>query len=322
MVSPKPLIVVNQLQQQQSVRPLPQVTRCITTALSAKDDDEKKKKVGGLDETVRNKLVAESIAPWRTLRIFLYFAAGSGALIGGLITLTGAIAAMGNPDVDMNTEYLNLGIDFGAVALFAVLFKLDSDKGAELNEQVEEKVERKKAQKQVVQAMRDREAKLRELSLQIKVSNDGEVTKAKVGDLQAGANQHMIVVVGPKKACRDALVGANLMKNDFALSNVLVVPYDTGAGGVQDAAPEGFGERPAYETQPYVARPTGSGWEDYVKAEMDDAVQQSSENCEEEGIAIVISKTGQVLRRGVGTVPWRQMVDELTGNVQEELPLI
>lgn len=315
MVSPKPLV---SSRQQQSVRPLPQVART-TTALSAKD--KKKKKVGGLDETVRNKLVAESIAPWRTLRIFLYFAAGSGALIGGLITLTGAIAAMGNPDVDMNTEYLNLGIDFGAVALFAVLFKLDSDKGAELNEQVEEKVEKKKAQKQVVQAMRDREAKLRELSLQIKVSNDGEVTTAKVGDLQAGANQHMIVIVGPKKACRDALVGANLMKNDFALSNVLVVPYDTGAG-VQDSTPEGFGERPAYETQPYVARPTGSGWEEYVKAEMDDAVQQSPENCEEEGIAIVISKTGQVLRRGVGTVPWRQMVDELTGNVQEELPLI
>lgn len=46
--------------------------------------DEKKKK-GGLDEGMRNKLVSESIAPWRTIRLFLYGSLGSGAFIGGLI---------------------------------------------------------------------------------------------------------------------------------------------------------------------------------------------------------------------------------------------
>ena len=70
---------------------------------------EKKKKVGGLDENVRNKLVSESIAPWRTLRLFFYFSLGSGALIGGFIALTGTLAAISNgqadaEDFDMNAQ--------------------------------------------------------------------------------------------------------------------------------------------------------------------------------------------------------------------------
>ena len=63
------------------------------------------KKKGGLDEAVRTKLVSESIAPWRTLRLFLYFSLGSGALVGGLITLTGFAAVLsGAKEGNINTE--------------------------------------------------------------------------------------------------------------------------------------------------------------------------------------------------------------------------
>ena len=67
---------------------------------------EKKKTKSGLDENVRNRLLSESIAPWRTVRLFLYFSCGSGALLGGLITLSGTLAAMSGArsDVDLNTE--------------------------------------------------------------------------------------------------------------------------------------------------------------------------------------------------------------------------
>jgi hypothetical protein len=126
----------------------------------------------------------------------------------------------------------------------------------------------------------------------------------------------MIIVAGPKKACKDALIGANLLKMDFAMSNVLVVPYDTEAdtsavGEVSPSAGGGFGERPSYETQPYVARAYGEDWSQYIQDEMKDAVEQSGEKVKEEGIAIVVANTGNVVRRGVGTVPWRQMVEQL-----------
>ena len=63
------------------------------------------KKKGGLDESVRTKLVSESIAPWRTLRLFFYFSLGSGALVGGLITLTGFAAVIsGTKEGNINTE--------------------------------------------------------------------------------------------------------------------------------------------------------------------------------------------------------------------------
>ena len=65
-----------------------------------------KKKKGAFDEGLRTKLVSESIAPWRTLRLFLYGALGSGAAVGGFITLAGVAAALSGArtDVDLNTE--------------------------------------------------------------------------------------------------------------------------------------------------------------------------------------------------------------------------
>lgn len=62
------------------------------------------KKKGGLDTGLRSKLVTESIAPWRTLRLFLYGSLGSGAFIGGLINISGAIAGSNSPDFNLNTE--------------------------------------------------------------------------------------------------------------------------------------------------------------------------------------------------------------------------
>ena len=41
------------------------------------------------------------------------------------------------------------------------------------------------------------------------------------------------------------------------------------------------------------------------------AAEQAGEKVPDEGIALVVSNDGKVLRRGVGKVPWRQMVDEL-----------
>jgi len=300
----------------------------------ADDNNENKPKSTsntGLDPTVRDKLLAESIAPWRSLRKFIYSAGGAGALIGGLITLTGTLAGLAGrrPDLDMNTEYLNLGIDFGFVAAFAVAWKLDTDGGEELNDAVKQKVERKKEQKALVKGMRERELKLQELSLNVQTTIDGTRTDGKINDLQVGAKQHMVIIVGPKDACRKALIGATIMSSQIGMRNVLVVPYDTGMSVEEQAeqlTTSGFGKQNPVmnpNNQPYVARPTGDGWESYIKAEMDDAVIQSGgEKCRVEGIAIVVEKTGKVIRRGTGEVPWRKIIDELCGEQVEEEDLL
>jgi len=275
------------------------------------------KKKAGLDESMRNKLVTESIAPWRTLRLFLYFSAGSGAFIGGLINGSGAIVNSASPEFSLQTELLNLVIDFGVVALCAFAAKFDLDKQSELQGKVDEKIERKKEMKAVSKAMKSREAILQSLPLEITIGGDGTTRTAQVADLQKGAKQHMIIVAGPRKACKDALIGANLMKMDFAMSNVLVVPYETDSDSAeQQSRPSGgFGDRPSYETQPYIARPTSEEWDAYIEQELEDAVQQNGESATQDGIAIVVANNGKIIRRGVGTVPWRNMVEELEENI-------
>lgn len=69
------------------------------------DQSDSNKKQGSLDGSVRTKLLSESIAPWRTLRFFLYASFASGAMIGGLITLTGTLAVVsGAREGNLNTE--------------------------------------------------------------------------------------------------------------------------------------------------------------------------------------------------------------------------
>ena len=225
-------------------------------------------------------------------------------------------------DVDLNAEYLNLAIDFGAVALFGVLAKIDLDKGAELDASVEEKVQRSKQQKKVAKVMRERETKLKDLNVNVRVTEDGGMKMAPLGIMQEKAKQHVILVAGPGRAIRDALRGAQLNKVNFAMTNILVVPYETGVDAAGRAAKpdgSGFGDaRPSYETQPYVAEPVGEGWEEFIAAEIDTAADQAGDQVREDGIALVITNDGKVLRRGVGKVPWRQMVDELEEAVTGE----
>ena len=287
-------------------------------------NQEEKKGSGGLDRSVSNKLLEETVAPWRGLRLFLYGAFASGAFVGGMFTGSGVIAAMGGvrEGVDLNAEYVNLAIDVGAVLVFALFAKLDLDKGAELAASIEDKVERKKKIKNMTKGMREREQRLRELSLNVRVTEDGQFREAPVGVMQDKAKQHIILVAGPGRAIRDALRGAQLNKVNFAMTNILVVPLETGVDEVVKASkPDGggFGDsRPSYETQAYVAEPVGEGWEEFIQAEIDIAAEQAGDTVLEEGVALVIANDGKVLRRGVGKVPWRQMVDELEEAVTGE----
>ena len=41
------------------------------------------------------------------------------------------------------------------------------------------------------------------------------------------------------------------------------------------------------------------------------------EQARDEGIAIVVSSAGRIIRRGVGKVPWRQMVEQLDQSLKE-----
>jgi hypothetical protein len=272
----------------------------------------KNDKEGKLNEEISSRLLAETIAPWRPLRLFLYFSCGSGAFVGGLITVTRILAAsrqsQGGVDIDLNPEYMNLLIDFGAALIFAILGKIDSDKGAELSARVEQKLEKKKENKKLVKGMKEREKMLRRLELNVRTSDDGSTQRAPVGAIQSGGKQHMIIVAGNQKSIRDALLGANLLKMEFAMRDVLVVPYELDKKKEDDLIrPDGTGfggaaAKPTWEAQPYIARIVGDGWDSWIKAELEDAIKQNGEKAVSEGIAIVVANNGSIIRRGLGKV--------------------
>jgi len=269
----------------------------------------------GMDSTLRSKLLAETIAPWRSLRLFTYASSGVGAFVGLMIT-AGSLAAAGATGADVNEIYKNLGIDFSAAAISAVLFKLDSDKGSELEGNVEAKIQRKKEMKEISKIMKSRERDIQDLEVSIRVSAGGESREAPLGTLQSGAKQHAVILIGPQSYTRDSLFGAQLVKRDvFARSNVLIVPYALNIDRTKPAG--GFGER-AEEKEAYIAQPVGDEWESYVAAEVKDAVAQGGEKLKEEGIVIVVNNEGEVIRRGVGLVPWKQIVNELNGVTEEK----
>lgn len=268
-----------------------------------------------LEKSTRAKIISESIAPWRTFRLFVCATLGSGAALGGLITLAGLVAGLtgARSDVDIQTESVNLAIDFGAAGLFALIAKVDLDRGSKLEEKVGTNLEKKAERKEIYKAMKQREQNLATLNLAIRVSADGQITQASVRAIQEGAKQNIIIVVGPKQAIKDALVGASLLKmNNFAMTNVLVVPYEVGDTSTAQIRPSGgFGEKAIWETRPYVAEAVGEGWDEYIAAEMADAEKQCGSDVKEKGIAIIVGSNGQVVRRGVGRIPWRQTLEQL-----------
>lgn len=229
-----------------------------------------------------------------------------------------------------------MGIDFGAVLAFALLAKWDISNGEALNTKVEEKIAQKKENKVIRKAMKEREITLSQLEVDIRVSDadgPGSTQVAKVEAVQTGGKQHVIVVVGPRSVIRDALLGANLLKMEFAVRDVLIVPYELrkekkgpGTGQKKEdkdkLRPDGSGfggdSRPTWETEPYVAQPVGEGWDEYIQAELDDAVKQNGEKVKEEGIVIVVANSGEIIRRGVGKIPWRNTVEELENAVKDD----
>jgi len=62
--------------------------------------------------------------------------------------------------------------------------KFDLDKKAELDDNVEKKLSRKKEQNKISKAMRAREAALKNLNLSIRVTADGDTQEATVGAIQ------------------------------------------------------------------------------------------------------------------------------------------
>ncbi|CAM9929654.1 unnamed protein product [Pylaiella littoralis] len=275
-----------------------------------------------------DKLTAETKTPFRTFRIFIYGAFGFSALIGGVTSLSQLAATLSEQPgaLELQKVLINLLVDFGvmAAAAFCYNFETSQQEGLEQVEEANREKRRKlKATKITSDVNADRVKKLRTLSVKVPGSGTGPelegAKEAPVGVLMDEAKQSFCVIAGGKEFIRDSILSAMLAKNQiFPSLNILVVPVEMGVAGDgkgPKGLAKGFGDSSmSYEEQGYVAAPVNEDdWRALMTEEFEAAERQGvvAKSSGKDGIVLLVSKKGKVLRRGVGVPAWKMIRDDV-----------
>lgn len=280
-----------------------------------------------------DKLKEEAENPFRTLRLFLYGAAGANAAIGGFTSLAQLAGTLGDAPSALPLDQVtqNLAVDFGVVAFAAALYRFDTA-AAQVNRDAAAASAQGAKTRLSKDDMAAREAVLAGLPIEVVVGGAGETKRAAVAEVQAGAKQSVVVLAGDKAIIKESLLKAKLLGDRFAKQNVLVVPYQLGSkggGGANNQANKGFG-RATWEDRPYVAQAVRedaseeekdqvgnaeTGWRAYIDDELEAAAVQAGISVADlaaQGIVIVANKEGKIVRRGLGVPKWEIVISDLS----------
>jgi hypothetical protein len=137
----------------------------------------------------------------------------------------------------------------------------------------------------------------------------------------------VIIIAGPSSFVKDSIVDAQTVGQEiFIDNNVYVVPMVLNGLQLSEqetAASKGFSVKEtilSVVSMPFVGLPTQlSVWERFIGSEIKSAELQGSKNVAKQGLVFAVDKTGKIIRRGLGSPPWKQLVEELKkgkGNVK------
>ncbi|KAG5189527.1 hypothetical protein JKP88DRAFT_353030 [Tribonema minus] len=297
-----------------------------STATPAEQDDR-----GSFD---KSKLAAEVSTPFRTLRLFIYGAFATSALIGGLTACTQLAASVANQldALPLSQCLLNVGVDFGVVAVCVYAYNFENKQRQGLVEQKRAEREQAALRKQSVipeEVTKSRVERLRELQIRLTVS-ESETKNVPLGVLmqeaQHGlvlwhleAKQDVVLVAGGKEMLRDAMLRATVNREIFTANNLLIVPVQVADPSDPTAAvtDKGFGAKPAYFKQGFVGEPAEEDeWRALVAEEIRDADRQGNSKAAKQGVVLVVSRDGKVLRRGLGMPKWDMIRQDLYPNAK------
>eukprot|EP00611_Tribonema_gayanum_P018054 TRINITY_DN31107_c0_g1_i1.p1 TRINITY_DN31107_c0_g1~~TRINITY_DN31107_c0_g1_i1.p1 ORF type:complete len:370 (+),score=152.32 TRINITY_DN31107_c0_g1_i1:104-1213(+) len=271
----------------------------------------------------KSKLAAEVSTPFRTLRLFIYGAFATSALIGGLTACTQLAASVANqPDaLPLSQCLLNVGVDFGVVGVCVYAYNFENKQRQGLVEQKRAEREQAALRKQSVipeEVTKSRVERLRELQIRLTVS-ESETKNVPLGVLMQEAKQDVVLVAGGKEMLRDAMLRATVNREIFTANNLLIVPVQVADPSDPTAAvtDKGFGAKPAYFKQGFVGEPAEEDeWRALVAEEIRDADRQGNSKAAKQGVVLVVSRDGKVLRRGLGMPKWDMIRQDLYPNAK------
>lgn len=264
------------------------------------------------------KIKAEISSPFRLLRLFIYGGAGAAGALGTFTAIPQLLFAIQDGGDAVTPALTNIGIDLGAIIGAVLLF--DKERSLEAIK-VEKYTEReKRATGKLSSAeISEREAELALLPVEIQFSTSNEnVTRiVSFADLQARGGQNVVVVAGSVSFVKDAVLAARIEGTElFNKNNVYIVPVvlnDEQLADSEAGSSKGFGKdsgKDSILSASYIGKPQQlSVWERYLQKEIRAAQQQGTKNIAKEGLVLAIDKRGRVVRRGLGTPPWKQLVE-------------
>jgi hypothetical protein len=263
--------------------------------------------------------------PFRKIRQFVYIAVGLAGTIGTVTSIPALFFASQSADVDTSNNLINLAIDVAGVASAVAFWNKDA---ADEAKKVENNLKKKQQGRYQMDdgEVTDRALELANMPVQIQSnSRDADETKiVRFGDLQSKGRQHVIVVAGRFNFIKDQVISARLEGPDlFNSQETYVVPVviDGDVEGTilpqldeaEAALKKGFGKAETLMEAPYIGKPTQmSAWLGCLAKEIELAQKQGTADIVEQGLVLGVRRDGCIVRRGVGAVPWRQLVMDVS----------
>lgn len=232
------------------------------------------------------KIRSEVLSPFRSVRMFFYLAFIASASLGGLIALTQLIGALANPSraADVPEILKGLGIDLGAVSIFAFLYSRDNNaKNAQL-------------------ARLAREESLSNLKVRI----DDRKT-IPVSSLRGFAR--LVILAGPGSFIEESFKRSDPFTEKLLERGVLVVPFATDGefpkyefGESEDSMELTSKRRRLWQLVPFSI----SEWTKWI-----DEQKKLANVSSDSPVYVSLRLDGRVRGSGVGYPPWNAFVAQL-----------
>ncbi|KAL5711795.1 hypothetical protein ACHQM5_014036 [Ranunculus cassubicifolius] len=233
------------------------------------------------------KIRSEVLTPFRSVRMFFYLAFIASASLGGLIAFTRLIGALSRNSPSMDTiEILKgLGIDLGAVSVFAFLYYNENkSKNAQI-------------------ARLSREENLSNLKVRL-----DEKRTIPVSSLRGIAR--IVIVAGPEEYLREAFERSKEFTEGLVERGVVVVPFATDGnlpkfevGDSEEGNVAGFDRnKRLWQLVPLFS----SEWSSWL-----DEQKKLANVSPESPVYISLRMDGRVRGSGIGYPPWNALVAQL-----------
>ncbi|XP_019429590.1 PREDICTED: protein LOW PSII ACCUMULATION 1, chloroplastic [Lupinus angustifolius] len=232
------------------------------------------------------KIRSEVLSPFRSVRMFFYIAFIASAGLGGLIATTQLIGALANSSraSEIPDTLKNLGIDFGAVSLFAFLyFQENKSKNAQV-------------------ARLSREENLSNLKLRVDKKRIIPVSSFR-------GIARLVICAGPASYVTESFKLSEPLTESLLDRGVLVVPFVTDGNlptlefeESEELKPPGARRKRLWQLAPVFI----SEWSEWI-----DQQKKMAGVSSESPVYLSLRLDGRVRGSGVGYPPWNALVAQL-----------